>query len=61
MKWVAKLGPRKLDWILLATPLVIGLMKKGTEEFLISNVKFSRYESEAEEAGAYEEQRQPVT
>ena len=35
-KWVLKLGSRKPDWILEATPEVMGLMKKGTEEFLIS-------------------------
>jgi len=33
------LGSRKPDWILFATPEVIGLIKHGTEEFLISLTK----------------------
>lgn len=32
-----RLGVTKLVWILFATPLVIGLMKNGTDESLISS------------------------
>jgi hypothetical protein len=37
-KWVLKLGPRKLEWIFPATVEVIGFMKNGTGDSLMSEV-----------------------
>ena len=39
VKCVTKLGSKKPDWILFATPEVMGLIKHGTEAVLISLTK----------------------